>query len=653
MCLFAFKKSLTKRYCCCLVSLLLLLPFTLAAQLWNGNLGAPILNMDFGMGNSKPLPAYMSQYSYTGGCPSSASYSIEHFLFGCAGGSWIMLVGDHTGNHDGNYMLVNGALGPGTVYMDTLTGLCGNTTYQFSAWIANCLQSFACNRSPVLTNLTLSIETVTGTVLASYTTGEIPVSDSKLWKEYGVYYTTPATTNALVVRISNISGGACGSVFIMDDITLKAAGPAIAANINGENILSLDLCKGYTSLYTLQGTYSPGFADPFLQWQQSADSGSTWLDIPGANTAAYVLPHRDDSVIQYHLTIAERVNRGNPKCSINSNDIYTNVHKLPPSNLQDTALGCLGKQLVLTPSLDFGNFLWTSPLGVITREPSLTIPQLKNADAGLYTLLLTGGFGCQELDSVRVNAFPGATIATAPLYNICEGATLHLSATGNGNYNWSPAAGLSDTHIADPVVTPADSVQYKVVLTNSFGCKDSALVNINVYKRLVISAGTDKAILLGDTVLLDGSVYGTAINYSWSSSVGLVDHPFEVQPAVSPAVDTRYTLKAVSSVGCGSANASVTVKVFKDLFLPTAFTPNGDGLNDVYHLVVPGSYQLLSFIIYNRYGGKVFSTTSTNIAWDGTIAGQPQDAGQYVYYLQIKHPSGKKITRKGTILLLK
>lgn len=650
---FSLRKSFTKRVFRFFFFFLFFgVPFSLSAQLWTGNLGAPVLNMNFGSGHSTPLPSYMSSYTYTGGCPSPGKYSIEHFLFGCAGGTWIMLTGDHTKDHDGNYMLINGATEPATVYSDTLTGLCGNTTYQFSAWISNCLQNTACGGKPVLTNLTLSIETISGTVLASYTTGEIPTTDSKVWKEYGVYCTTPLTPIPLVVRIKNISGGACGSVFIMDDITVKPAGPAIGVTINGENISTIDLCMGYTNSYTLKGTFSTAYTDPVLQWQRSVDTGKTWQDIPGATTTTYIFPQRNDSVILYHMGVSERSNSGNSKCSIYSEDIYTNVHKLPDHTPLKEVLGCLDKELILTNPPEFSTFLWTRPTGQQSREPYLVIPHLQNTDAGLYTVLLTANFGCSVVDSFRVNTFPGTTVSTNTLYKICEGSSVNLSATGNGTYEWSPATGLSNPFIANPVANPADSIQYKVLLTNIYGCKDSALVDINVFKNVKVNAGADKTILFGDTVLLDGNVQGTAVDYKWSSA-GTINNTTVLRPAVYPTVETSYTLNAVSIVGCGSGSSTVTVHVYKDIFMPTAFTPNADGINDIYHVFTLDNYKLISFTIFNRLGGKVFSTSNANAGWDGTFKGQPQETGQYVYYLEMKHPSGKKITRKGSILLIR
>ena len=211
---------------------------------------------------------------------------------------------------------------------------------------------------------------------------------------------------------------------------------------------------------------------------------------------------------------------------------------------------------------------------------------------------------------------------------------------------------MSDTAIGNPIASPKDTVQYKVVLINSYGCKDSALVNINVFKKPIVSAGADKTILLGDSTILDGSVQGTSVNFYWSPITPLSNSTL-LTPPVAPLVETKYTLFATSTLGCGTTSAAVTIKVYKDVFMPTAFTPNGDGKNDIYHVPDLAGFQLVSFTIFNRYGSKVFITNNALIGWDGTVNGEPQETGEYVYYLEMKNPSGKKINKKGSILLLR
>jgi gliding motility-associated-like protein len=641
--------------CRCCFFLLVCFPVKLSAQLWNGNLGAPILNIDFGSSSPYKPPPGSTSYRYAQGCPSPGYYSIENYLFGCANNTWIELVGNHTpDDNKGYYMLVNPATVPaGDAIVQTVDGLCGNTTYQFSAWIVNVMKKSACDSNPLLPKLTLSIETISGTVLASYSTGDLPVTERKNWTEYGVCYTT-TTPMSVVLRIKSNNTGNCGLSFMLDDITLKPAGPAITSTLNGNSFLNFEVCRGYTDKCILEASYGTGFGDPVVQWQSSLDTGKTWKDLPGDTTTTYIVPHRDDKLIVYRLRLSERTNIGNDNCCVFSNRFFTNVHYFRNPNPLKHVLGCLDKDLMLVPSLGYLSYQWKGPNGFHSDKEKPVIPRLQYVDSGLYTVLITNAdFGCTVQDSFLVNISPSTTISTQTLYNICEGETVNLSATGDGTYEWTPATGLSGTSIPNPVAMPHDSIEYKVVLTNVYGCKDSANVVINVFKRLEMTAGPDKKILIGDTVLLDGSVKGTAINYYWSAS-GTLNDVTAIRPAVFPTEQTQYTLNAVSSVGCGNAkSATVTVRVYKDFLIPTAFSPNGDGLNDVYHVLELDSYKLVAFSIFNRWGVKVFSTTNVNTGWDGNVKGNPQDPGIYMYYLEMKHPSGKTISRKGSITLIK
>ena len=633
--------------------LAIIFPFATTAQLCPGNLGTPIVNISFGAGSSQPLPTAATGYAFTNGCPAPGKYSIENFLFGCESNTWVVLTGDHTRDLEGNYMLVNGSAGPATVLVDTVFGLCGNTTYQFAAWLANCMRSNACGGNPVLPNFTFTIETLTGTVLASYTTPDLPITGFKDWVEYGVCYTTPSSAPAgIVTRIKCNTGGPCGSSYVVDDVTFRAAGPAISVAVNGSNNLVVDLCTGFTGTYVFIGTYSAAYIDPVLQWQNSLDTGRTWNNIPGATTATYVMPPRNDNVILYRLVVAERVNAGNTNCSINSETIWTNVHPLPPHRSLQQALGCLNKDLILQAPPFFSAYQWSGPNGFQSTLTNAVVTNLQYADSGLYTLLLTGDFGCSVTDSFYVKIFPGTTILIDPLYEICEGTSVELEATGDGTYLWSPSMALSNTTIPNPVANPRDSIEYKVVLTNSWGCKDSAIVTINVFKKPVVNAGPDKVILVGDTAMLNGTVSGTAVNYSWSSSTTL-SNINSLQPNAFPIAETRYTLNVSSTVGCGNESDEVIVKVYKEVLMPNAFTPNNDGLNDVFRVLPLDNYEVISFDVYSRWGQKIFSTTNAHRGWDGTIKGQPQPTGAYVYYIEMKSRTGKKIIKKGSVMLIR
>ncbi len=628
--------------------LILWLPFFSNAQLCTGNLGDPIVNIIF---DSAPLPWGTTSYNSAGGCPSKGEYSISNLLLGCENNSWFLLTGDHTKNTGGKCMAINAQNFSGNVYTTAAAALCGNTTYQFAAWIMNVVKSGACGANTVLPNLTFIVETMSGAQLAAYNTGDIPQTSEKTWKQYGLFFTTPADVSSLVLRIESNAQGECGNAFAIDDITLKACGPSVVATLDGGNISYIDVCAGYSNPFILNATYSTGFSDPVVQWQNSIDTGNTWLDIPGANTTTYAIPGRNSGVILYRIAISERVNFNSPQCRIASNSIWTNVHPLPTHLPTTDLIGCLDKDFVLSDPTYVLKYRWAGPNGFQSDIPAPIINKIQYKDSGLYTVIMTADFGCTTIDSFRLKIYPSSTVSVMPVHSICEGTSVNLDATGIGSFKWTPATGLSNDTIANPVLYPKDSIQYKVVLTNSSGCRDSALVNINVYKYPVADAGPDKIIVNGDSVNLNASAEGTSVNFYWSPPV-YMDNSHLINPKVYPPEDVLYTLNAISTVGCGTAISDVKVTVYNDIYIPNAFTPNGDGKNDEFRISALENYKLVNLVIYNRWGVLVFKAANSYKGWDGRFNGILQPVGAYVYNLELERGSGRRIVKQGTILLL-
>ena len=169
----------------------------------------------------------------------------------------------------------------------------------------------------------------------------------------------------------------------------------------------------------------------------------------------------------------------------------------------------------------------------------------------------------------------------------------------------------------------------------------------------MVDAGPDKEILKGDSIILDGSANGTSINYAWSPLQYIDDNKI-LDPTVFPPSDMQYVLSATSNVGCGTSSSTVHVKVFNAIDIPNAFTPNGDGINDVFKISAPGNYKIKKFIIYNRWGQRLFNLNNASLAaWDGTYKSEIQPAGAYVYYFDIQLPNGRRYVKKGTLFLLR
>src|SRR4026209_583909 len=129
----------------------------LNAQLCQGSLGDPIINITFGAGpNPGPqLNAATTAYQYVvNDCPNDGFYTVRSNTSTCFGNTWHSLSSDHTGDPNGYFMLVNASFQPSAFYLDYVSGLCGGTTYEFAAWVINVLRPGSCAPSPTQPNLT-------------------------------------------------------------------------------------------------------------------------------------------------------------------------------------------------------------------------------------------------------------------------------------------------------------------------------------------------------------------------------------------------------------------------------------------------------------------------------------------------------------------
>ena len=186
-------------------------------------------------------------------------------------------------------------------------------------------------------------------------------------------------------------------------------------------------------------------------------------------------------------------------------------------------------------------------------------------------------------------------------------------------------------------------------------------VSINAVKEIsvgAISVATiaDTTILPNIPFLLNSSWSGTTSgspNFIWSPGAGLSD-PFTLKPEVSIDDDETYVITAISSEGC-EARDTVNIKVFKGsaVYVPTGFTPNGDGRNDFLRGLYIGIKKVHYLRIYNRWGQLVFSTNSLTEGWDGTIKGNKQQTGTYVWMLKAEDLAGKIYEMKGTSTLIR
>jgi len=615
---------------------------SLRAQLCQGSLGDPVVHITFGAGNSTGgwFNSVNTNYQYiSGDCPQDGFYTIRHQTADCFMDTWNYIQQDHTGDPQGNFMLINASFDPSDFYLDTVKGLCPGTTYEFAAWITNILRKYACNYQGKMPNITFTIEKTDGNILSRYDSGDIPPDDNNgasIWKQYGFYFTMPQNESSVVVRMRNNQAGGCGNDLALDDITFRACRPTLGVSILGAVRDTADVCEGVSNIYSFTGQISAGFNSPALQWQTSNDSGLTWNDIVNQTTTQYTKPQSiTPGEYLYRMAAAEQGNIHNSACRINSNVIAVNVNAIPHINVPVSYSLCTNDTLVLTVS-GGKTYNWQGPNNFTSQDSAVIIPNPAASWSGTWYTEATSAKGCESFDTTLVTIHVAPVAGAGSDVSICQGSSAQLTGSGGGNYAWQPATGLSAPNIYNPQASPADSTMYILTVTDGNNCVVKDSVAVNVWRNPTADAGPDKLIKEGEFVTLDGAVGGTSISYNWRPAYN-IDDANALQPVVSPAQDTVYTLTVTSLVGCGVVTDNVFIRVLQKVNIPNAFSPNGDGINDTWAIQKLITYPDADLFVFNRYGQPVFHSKGYYKPWDGSYNGQRLPFGTYYYMIDLKN----------------
>ncbi|RZL19946.1 MAG: gliding motility-associated C-terminal domain-containing protein [Pedobacter sp.] len=250
--------------------------------------------------------------------------------------------------------------------------------------------------------------------------------------------------------------------------------------------------------------------------------------------------------------------------------------------------------------------------------------------------------------TITVVSVPVPTVSAEQ--TVCIGNGVLLTATGGIHYSWSPAAGLSATDIASPTAKPNTTTNYTVTISND-NCVTTLHVRVIVIPKPIVNAGADKEIMNGDKLQLDAQVTDAeGATYRWTP-ITYLDNASIANPTANPADDITYRLTVKSANGCFIVSDEVAINVRKELSIPNAFSPNGDGINDV--LVIAGldSYKQSALTIFNRNGQQIFKSVAYLKPWDGTHNGKSIPTGTYYYIIELNNYTHKRLS--GSIYLIK
>lgn len=272
--------------------------------------------------------------------------------------------------------------------------------------------------------------------------------------------------------------------------------------------------------------------------------------------------------------------------------------------------------------------------------------------AGTYTVITRNPVSlCTASQPVTVAFTNNLTMGTVAGGAICRGASFTPAVTGNAaTYSWTPTSGVSNPAIANPSLSPQTTTTYTV--TGTLGsCTLQRSLTVTVNQPATVNAGADAIILAGDVYQMQGTA--TAGSYVWTPSSNLSSATL-LNPTANPPVTTTYTLTVTSPQGCVSSDNMLLTVVPYCIKPMEAFTPNGDGINDLW-LITNGTGCLTSAKaqVFNRYGAKVFESDDYKNNWNGTYKGKPLPDGTYYYIISFVLINGKTQYLKGNLTILR
>ncbi len=453
---------------------------------------------------------FVTNMTYTtNNCPNDGEYTISNSLTGagnCHPPTWYNVPTDHTGNPNGYMMIVNASELPSVFFTESATGLCPNTTYEFSSYIVNLIIPSLLTASFSEPNITFSVETSSGQILATSTTGTIPptaYSQGPVWVQYGTYFATPANVTDVVVVMTNNAPGGNGNDLILDDITFRACGPLIQEGFSSATgPTSKKLCQGSNANYTLEAQVI-GDGTPVYQWQSNY-SGKGWVDIAGKTTNSLDISFENAVVgsYQYRLGVANGSGIADVGCRVYSPPLTVTVNPVPVIPPFPPQAFCEGNTLTLTAS-GGASYTWTGPNMAPTTQNPLVINNVTPANAGTYTVVALSDSGCTSAPvqaSVTVVPKVVASVSTNSV-TVCAGEPAQLNASGGIYYKWTPSTGLNNDSIPNPVATPLQTTKYTVNVSNG-GCSDSTQsVTVTVNQNPLANAGNNITLFEGTTRL--------------------------------------------------------------------------------------------------------------------------------------------------------
>lgn len=437
----------------------------------------------------------------------------------------------------------------------------------------------------------------------------------------------PTLSQDFTVTVTNTD--ALCSASATADVHIDVFDPILFNMVSNDTVI----CAGQSVPLTVEG-------DPMFTYQWSPD-----IDITNADTNSTVATPQQSRKYMVTVTYGD--------CVPHQDSVWVNVEPVPVVNAGPDHVICSYDTVQLyagTLPSNFANYKYEWHPGINLTDSTIVNPVFSGGETTLLGVTVSTPAGCSGKDTVSIVVHPGKFLEVSADTGVCPPALVQLNASGAQSYHWSPAYGLSDATIADPVATPGTSVTYTATGVNAFNCIDSQQVQVDVYPQALLSIPDQATIWPDEHYTI--SPEGNCLYFNWFPTSGLSSGVVS-NPDAAPMVRTRYYVTATTEHGC-IAKDSIDILVNEEsvLDMPNAFTPN-DSYNGQLKIMKRGLATLKHFRVFNRWGNKVFETTDIDKGWDGSFNNSPQPMGVYIYSIEAVTSSGKIFTKQGNVTLIR
>ncbi len=323
----------------------------------------------------------------------------------------------------------------------------------------------------------------------------------------------------------------------------------------------------------------------------------------------------------------------------------------------DTTI-CIGQAVNLRPA-GAATYRWNAHSTLSCSN--CVSPLAKPLNFTYYVVEGTSQYGCKNKDTVTIKTISPFKLNISPNDTLCLGETINLFAAGSDKFSWTPGTGLNNPLQQNPVAKPLTTTTYQVIATDSQYCfADTGFVRITVYPNPVFNIVDENINLsVGQFTPVKTTSSPDINHWRWLPYLGLNCNNCP-QPIASPKITTTYKAQAWNDGGCITED-EVTITVIcnnTNIYIPNTFSPNNDGMNDVFYPRGKGIASVKLLTIFNRWGAVVYQRNNFNIndaqaGWNGTFNGVTLSPDVYVYKMDIVCENNEIFSLKGNITLIK